>query len=709
MKWTLLLLVVASIIFWIKQTLALVLIGGLLVGSLNMGIRELSLAHNEVARGAENQSLFQGSAEVKSDPHWTTSRVIGNQRLPQAISFTASTASHIPIRVISKSAVDFIPGDQIFLVGRWGVTKERKVAASLFLTRAPVLIHHANMVFHSAAAIRKKFRQQAIDIGGAGGALIPGLVIGDTSLESQKFALDMRRVGLSHLTAVSGANFAIIAALMLWVARWIFTSVALRLIFTSTFLLYFILLVRPSPSVLRASVMTAVLLIATWRGNRASSLPALGLAIGFLILIDPFQSIDAGFALSVAATAGILVLLPPITRFLMRFLFFPSIAELIAIPISATILCTPIIIAISGNFSLVTIPANLLAGIVVTPITIGGFVAAIIPPLAHPILILIKPLAQWIVLIADTFSSAPSLQLPMGLFGAVLVIFAIFLIYRFKWWAAISLVLIIPISIWVESAPWPGAQWVIANCDVGQGDGMAINLGNHRALVIDSGPDPLVMDKCLGRLGVTSIPLFVITHFHADHAGGASGVLKNRQVGQVWISNNPAPTSESAFIHRLVGSIPEVVVHSGERFSLGLVSIEVLWPGSTIGSSINNSSIALLITVRGLTIFAAGDIEPPAQSAIVASGKISHVDILKVAHHGSRYQDFALLDALSPKLAIISVGAGNTYGHPALITLQGLERRGVKILRTDRDGAISIDSSFKIRTQRKKWWMISWG
>jgi competence protein ComEC len=519
----------------------------------------------------------------------------------------------------------------------------------------------------------------------------------------------MRRVGLSHLTAVSGANFAIIAALMLWLSRWIFRSIPMRLIFTSTVLLYFILLVRPSPSVLRASVMSAVLLFATWRGNRSSALPALGLAIGLLILVDPFQAIDPGFALSVAATAGILLLVPPITRYLTKLLGFPAIAELIAIPISATILCTPIIIAISGNFSLVTVPANLLAGVVVTPITISGFVAALFPPIAHLLLTVIKPLAEWIVVIAHSFASAPTLHLPMGYLGAALVIALTYLVYRFRWRAAVLLIVIVPSVIYLQNAPWPGPNWEIANCDVGQGDGLAINLGEHRAIVIDAGPDPLVIDKCLSRLGITTVPLFVITHFHADHAGGASGVLKNRKVEQIWISNNSQPLDESAHIRQISGSIPEIVVRAGEKFTVGTTSIEVLWPGTAIDQSINNSSIALLIKVGGASLFAAGDIEPPAQSAILASHKITHVDVLKVAHHGSRFQDFALLDALSPRFAIISVGAGNTYGHPAPITLDALAQRGVKILRTDRDGAISIDSSFRIRTQRKKWWMISWG
>ena len=150
----------------------------------------------------------------------------------------------------------------------------------------------------------------------------------------------------------------------------------------------------------------------------------------------------------------------------------------------------------------------------------------------------------------------------------------------------------------------------------------------------------------------------------------------------------------------------------------GPVRINVLWPGKSVqvfaampgdGSSINNSSIALLITVGGLRIFSAGDLEPPAQEALMASSKISAVDIYKVSHHGSAYQYQPLVSALKPKVALISVGAGNNYGHPAATTVSALESMGTKVMRTDQDGAIAVDSTLKIRTKRADWWNISWG
>jgi competence protein ComEC len=151
---------------------------------------------------------------------------------------------------------------------------------------------------------------------------------------------------------------------------------------------------------------------------------------------------------------------------------------------------------------------------------------------------------------------------------------------------------------------------------------------------------------------------------------------------------------------------------------LGRVKILVLWPRVEVeklpslpgdGSGINNSSIALLISIGKFSIYTSGDTEPPAQQAIAESGLIHMVDLMKVSHHGSAYQYAPLLDLLRPKVATISVGAGNTYGHPAQTTIAALEQRGVRVLRTDLDGAIALDQDLRISTQKRKWWDISWG
>jgi len=247
-------------------------------------------------------------------------------------------------------------------------------------------------------------------------------------------------------------------------------------------------------------------------------------------------------------------------------------------------------------------------------------------------------------------------------------------------------------------------------------------LGNGNAIVIDSGPDPALMDACLKSLHISTIPLLVLTHYHADHVNGLSGVLDHRSIGQIGVTNNPQPAFEYQQAMDLLKGRAITIIHQGEglRFSapVGSVAISVLWPRSEIeklpslpgdGSGINNSSIALLISIGKLTFYTSGDTEPPAQEEIAASGLLHAVDLMKVSHHGSAYQDLALFDLLHPKIALISVGAGNPYGHPAASTIAALEGRGIRVYRTDRDGAISVSSDLKISTQKKQWWEISWG
>ena len=733
--WSLLAILVCIAIARIKRGLALILIAAVLTGSAGSAIRQIGLTHNYLANVLASNPTVEIVGTLKTDPTWSKPKVIGSRFRSKSMTMLASISSvsingeaksiRLPVRITSSKLVKLIPGEKFRVTGVAFPTAERRVAALVATQGDFAKLAEANFLQRLSAKIRDSFRKAAKSVGGPGGALIPGLVIGDTSLEEQSFVTDMRRVGLSHLTAVSGANFAIIAAFLLWLSQWIFKRVRSRLILTSVVLVGFIFLVRPSPSVLRASVMSAVILLAKSRGEKADSVPSLGLAISFLILMDPFQAIDPGFALSVAATAGILLLAPRIQSYIADRFGHQKFAEVMAIPLSATIMCTPVILAISGLFSLVSIPANIVAEPVVAPITIIGFISAIISPIspqiAHLLLVLIKPLAQIIVWISNFASDLPVLLLPKSYLGAAIAV-AIITLIKLKKRLLLGISGIAVLIIILLPGQWPGKYWQVANCNVGQGDGLVINLGQNSAIVVDVGPDPLLMDSCLKDLGITKIPLLVLSHFHADHVHGLTGVLDGRKVSNIWVTNYGEPKSEHDSAYLLFGNIPIHQAVSGENINFqsakGSVSISVLWPGKTIqefaampgdGSSINNSSIALLITVGNLRIFTAGDLEPPAQEALMNASKIGPVDIYKVSHHGSAYQYQPLMSALKPKVALISVGLGNSYGHPAASTVAALARLGAKVMRTDQDGAISVDPTLKIRTKRDDWWNISWG
>jgi competence protein ComEC len=306
-----------------------------------------------------------------------------------------------------------------------------------------------------------------------------------------------------------------------------------------------------------------------------------------------------------------------------------------------------------------------------------------------------------------------------GIFSAVFLLLAILFLIK-KRIIAISIFILLMLQLLVGPLAWPGSAWQIANCDVGQGDGMVVNLGNGSGLVIDTGPDLIKMDRCLHQLKIKKIPLLVLTHFHADHVGGVASVIKDRSIGEVWISNNFQPEQAYESVNNLLSGIKVKTVKAGDNyvFPTNDLKIKVLWPKAIAqdfqslpgdGSEINNSSIALLIKTRQLSLFTAGDIEPPVQELISNSGDLVPVDVLKVSHHGSNYQYLPMLDLLKPKVALISVGARNKYGHPSPDLIAQLKRRQISVWRTDQSGGLVLASPNKIRVTGKEWWQIRWG
>ena len=687
-----------------------------------MSIRQASLAHSQISRFFMQSATI--TAEVVTDPSKTST---GNYSFIARAVLVNNSSIHyklrVPIRVMTskQSVTTLLPGQRFSAEGRIVASKEARVAA-LVVIKDDIEIQTQPSRWASAlGAIRLGLRSLSGD--GNAGALIPGMVLGDTSKQSVEFKNSMRRSGLTHLVAVSGANFALVSAFVLWMMQFLFARMKFRLSATAISLIAFIALVRPSPSVLRAAAMAAVLLVAQGTKKGRDSLPALGFAMAAVVVVDPWQARDAGFALSVLATAGLLLFAPVLIEKLSIHL--PGkLAQALAPPIAATVFCSPIIVALSGYLAPMSVIANLLAAPFVAPITIVGFIAALFSPFAP----LISTVLIWfirfpagaIALIAHWASSFPVLTLQSGKIGFLIIASFTLGSWLLKKWFKhiIVFTLVILISItWLQR--WPGGDWQVANCDIGQGDSMVINLGNHRGIVIDVGPDPVAEDRCLKALGIKEIPLLILSHFHADHVAGLTGAIKNRAVGQVWVSVNSAPLIESAKAQAALKGVEMIKAVRGMSARVGTLTIRVLWPTLSAtsfeempgdGSQINNSSIATLITSDAFSLFAGGDLEPPVQEILVKD--VGPVDIYKVCHHGSRYQDLAFMSALHPRISIISVGAGNTYGHPAVQTLQALARLGSEVLRTDIDGAVAVqvrNHQFTVRRAKGRFNLIRWG
>ena len=656
------------------------------------------------------QDLYGESVEVtavlSTDAHALAPRVIGTQFAQQSYSALVRVIEvkdgdrgyrlRSPARLIS-SEVEFkeiLPGQKIRVQVIVQPSKEGRVAALLINKGSFVILSPPSRWAKTLDRIRDGLR--AASGTGDSGALIPGMVLGDTSLQSATFKNEMRRSGLTHLVAVSGANFAIVSTFILYLMQFVFRKIPLRLGATAVFLIAFIALVRPSPSVLRAAAMAAVLLIAQGTHRGRDSLPALGFAIAAVVVADPWQVRDPGFALSVLATAGLLIAAPRLVEKFSAAMPKP-LAIVIATPLAATLFCSPVIVAISGQLSLMSIVANVLAAPAVAPITIVGFVAGLISPalpsLSQLLLWCVKPLAAWVAWIASVISDYSVITFATGAKGFFIIAGALTLGYFLNRKVVFTALLILVAISWLLR--FPGSDWQVANCDVGQGDSMVVNLGDHRAIVIDTGPDPIAEDRCLHQLGVKKIELLILTHVHADHVGGVDGALRDRSVMAQWFGNVRAGTRATFTSDR------------------GPVTVEVLWPQGQWAeeqtSDPNNSSIAIVLRTPDYSLFAGGDMEPLTQAQIAPL--VGRVDIYKVCHHGSRFQDESFTRALSPAISVISVGAGNSYGHPAPETIQSLTRLGSRVLRTDLDGAIAIRANrqrFRIRTSKGSFALLRW-
>jgi competence protein ComEC len=242
---------------------------------------------------------------------------------------------------------------------------------------------------------------------------------------------------------------------------------------------------------------------------------------------------------------------------------------------------------------------------------------------------------------------------------------------------------------------WPPPGWLFVACDVGQGDSLVLPAGGGTAVVIDTGPDPVLVDRCLTDLHVHDIALLLLSHYHLDHVGGIAGVFHGRHVNQVLTGPLAEPASGVEIVRDVLADhglrAGTVVVGSGA--DIGGVHLEVLAPAYAMHGSRsdpNNSSVVVRATVHGTRLLLPGDAEVEEQQAVLDSGVDVDADVLKVPHHGSAYSDERFLRAVHAKLAVISVGRHNDYGHPSPLLLAELGRLGLPVRRTDRDGDVAV-------------------
>ena len=568
----------------------------------------------------------------------------------------------------------------------------------------------------AANSVRSSMWQALAPLGPQEAALVAGLAVGDESGTPAPLAADMRDAGLSHLTAVSGGNVAIVLGAVLLVGRALAVPMLVRVGAAGLALLGYVILVRPEPSVLRAAAMGTIWLLALTVGARRAGVPALSAAVLVLVCVSPQLAVSVGFALSVAATAGLLTAAPGLLRRLdtaawSRRLPF-SVRAALALTVAAQVATAPLIASMGAGISLAAIPANLLAAPVVPWVTVWGLLAAVLAPWLPAVAIaaahIAAPGGWWIATIAERAAALPHAVVPWpaGALGAVSVLGVIGAVAALRALVRrsgvrpprilVATLVLAGLAIVAVRPPgaWPPAGWIVVACDIGQGDALVLR-GTSGAVLVDTGPDPVTVDRCLRDLGVDALAAVVLTHAHADHTEGLAGVVRGRSVGEIIVSPLLEPLEQAERTEQVArnAGIPLRVAVAGDvRRVDERLGWRVLWPERVIRevSAPNNTSVVLLAEVFGQQVLLAGDLEIAGQVAVRAGTSVLAVDVAKVPHHGSAHFDPVFPGWAAPRIALVSAGRDNRYGHPTGQALDAWAHTGALIGRTDRDGDLAV-------------------
>uniref|UniRef100_UPI0013C2C006 ComEC/Rec2 family competence protein n=1 Tax=Allorhizocola rhizosphaerae TaxID=1872709 RepID=UPI0013C2C006 len=400
---------------------------GVACGAVTTAARLSAATAPELAALVAERATVEVELSVSDDPRLSRS---GTWVVPARLRAVDALAMDVGVLVLSEHEGwrGLLPGQRVRATVRFGPAGAGDLkAAVLSSSSAPTRLGVPSWAQRAAASLRAGLQVACEPLDDGPGGLLPGLVVGDTSRLPAEVEQQFRDVGLTHLNAVSGSNVAIVVGFVILVARWCRLGPRWAAGLSLVAIVGFVILVRPSPSVLRAAAMGGVGLLALAGGRSRAALPALCATVAVLVVVDPELAGDAGFALSVLATSGLLMIAPRMRDALRRKGVPAGVAEALAIPASAQLACAPVVAGLSGTISLVAIPANLLAVPAIAPATLTGVAAAVVSPVWPDAARFAAWLggwpAWWLVKIGEVGSGVPAgvLAWPGGVGGALLL------------------------------------------------------------------------------------------------------------------------------------------------------------------------------------------------------------------------------------------------------------------------------------------------
>lgn len=566
-----------------------------------------------------------------------------------------------------------------------------------------------------------KARNASIDVlglfGGEGADVLQALVCGyRTSLSDSSVYTAFKATGLAHIVAVSGAHLVIVCALVGMITRMFRVPRALAIGVQVVIMLGYLVLAAAPPSAIRAALMTAASMSAFFARRRPASLNALGACIVVMIALDPVSSLSVSFALSALSTLGIVVFASLFSAWLEACSpRIPRFArDALSLTFASSIVAQPLSTALFSQLSLVSPLANIVVAPLLPVVCAGGLVGSLVslvfPEGGMVILGAAVAGADLLCAIVRGCASLPYASIPVTLsLEVAFVLSAAGVIALWIGWPRLHLRVVACLAAALGAcfvgavilAPRFAANEIIM-LDVGQGDAFIIRSQGSTVLV-DTGNQERLLREALARQGVFQLDAVIVSHADDDHCGSLASLGGSVGIKRVLLANDAlncacdACSKLRVSAHELVGKPSVEGLSVGDVLQVGVFDLTVVWPREFSEEGSNADSVCLLVQadtntdgVGDWTTLFTGDAEHEELSTLIDSGVLGSVDVLKVGHHGSKNALIPeVAEALSPSIALVSVGAQNRYGHPAEVTLDMLEGVGANVWRSDQAGDVS--------------------
>ncbi len=687
---------------------------GIVLGLLCASYGALS---TQTAAQWSTQNAEEWTFELSVDASEST---YGSQAIANA---TNADGQQVRVQINFKDKVDLLCGDTLRAKTKLKPVSEN--SSSYYWSRgisATATLASYEQADDTPLSFLRNFRRQAIETfaeyGGDQAGILQALACGyrNTIKETGSYN-NYKTVGLAHVIAVSGAHLAIVTTTFEWLLRFLRVRRSIRLILSGAFSVAYLVFAGIPLSAVRAAFMVMLSLGASGIHRRSASLNALALCIITFIVIDPSASVSASFFLSAGSTLGILLFAKLISSW---FSVLPKrlsaiVGEPAALTLSSNIISLPYSASLFSQLPLLSLPANIIATPLFTLGCLAGLASAVIfcvfPQLAQYVVTGAAFLAYPLDFVVSGLSSIPYVCIavdvplvPMVIMSAV-ISFVLWITWpkiSMRLVGAFSGIFAVLLAAVLFVSPYLHGDEIIM-LDVGQGDAFVIR-SKGSCILIDTGTQDSLLRSALGREGIYSIDGVILSHSDDDHYGSLPVLSGLVNVDGVYVDED-AFTCECDSCDRMLSTVTEVVdtdeiygLTYGDTLNVGRFTLQVIWPKSYTDGGENSDSLCLNVTIDcnedGIvdwTSFFCGDAESEQLQQMVNDGSLGSVDVLKVGHHGSRValtEDLAL--TLSPSIALISVGANNTYGHPTDEVLEYLEVADSQIFRTDEQGDVKL-------------------